>query len=186
MANENETSEERDESRIISVLAASNRRSRWTATPLTAIFSLFARSYYDFRLAEASGDVIEINAWCVFGSITFVVPEGTDVQLAGITFLASAESDVETSTNAPSLPKLVITANTVFGKFRVRTPNEDEIAASAATSVAEASAPVDRIGAALETEEPADVASATLPDGTTVADTPAELVEPPVPSASTA
>lgn len=186
MANENETSEELDESRIISVLAASNRRSRWTATPLTAIFSLFARSYYDFRLAEASGDSIEINAWCVFGSITFVVPEGTDVQLAGITFLASAESDVETSPNPPSLPKLVITANTVFGKFRVRTPNEDELDTSIVSIETEPATAVDRIGAALEAEETADVASATLPDGTTVADTPAELVEPPVPSASTA
>jgi hypothetical protein len=118
--------EEVESSRIISVLAQSNRRDRWTVAPNTSMFTLFARSFFDFRKAEATGKTVEIAVTCLFGKVTLVVPEGTDVQLSGFSFLASATSDVATADEPSSVPKLIVTANTVFGKLCVRTPNDEE------------------------------------------------------------
>jgi hypothetical protein len=125
---------------IISVLAQSNRRDRWTVAPHTSMFTLLARSFFDFRQAETTGKAVEIAVTCVFGKVTLVVPEGTDVQLSGISFLASATSDVASSDEPSSRPKLIVTAHTVFGKLCVRTPNEAERALLAGPKDAEAAA----------------------------------------------
>ena len=136
---------------IVSVLAESNRRDRWTVAPNTSMFTLLARSFFDFRKAETSGKTVEIAVTCLFGKVTLVVPEGTDVQLSGFSFLASATSDVVSSDEPSSLPKIVITANTVFGKLCVRTPNDAERGLLAAKD-AEVLAPADEP----ESSEPAD------------------------------
>lgn len=123
----NAVEEEEVESTVImSVLAESNRRDRWTVAPNTSMFTLLARSFFDFRKAETSGETVQISVTCLFGKVTLVVPEGTDVQLSGFSFLASTTSDVVCSDEPSTLPKLIVTANTVFGKLCVRTPNDAE------------------------------------------------------------
>lgn len=141
-------SDEVESSRIISVLAESKRRDRWTVAPRTSMFTVLARSFFDFRKAEATGDTVEINVVCVFGKVTLVVPEGTDVELSGMSFLASATSEVAVADKEPShLPKLVIVGHTVFGKLRVRTPlPEDDRAPSVVESIDEPVA-VEPVGA---------------------------------------
>jgi hypothetical protein len=116
-------------SRIISVLAETNRRDRWTVAPSTSMFTFLARSHFDFRQVEAESDVVELNIVCGFGKVTIVVPEGTKVQLSGFSFLASANCDVASPEDATSpLPKIVINANTVFGRISIRTPNAADLA----------------------------------------------------------
>ena len=131
-----------ESSRIISVLAETNRRDRWTVPPRTAMITFLARSFFDFRKAEAAGNTVVLDITCVFGKVTLVVPEGTDVELSGFSFLASATSDVASSDESTShLPKLVIVAHTVFGRICVRTPNDAElgiIPAADAAAIAEA------------------------------------------------
>ena len=136
-------SDEVESSRIISVLAESKRRDRWTVAPRTSMFTVLARSFFDFRKAEAIGKTVEMNVTCVFGKVTIVVPEGTDVELSGFSFLASATSDVVSSDESSShLPKLIIVANTVFGRICVRTPNDEELGIVRATArAAQADAP---------------------------------------------
>ena len=126
-----------ESSRIISVLAETNRRDRWTVPPRTAMITFLARSFFDFRKAEAAGNTVVLDITCVFGKVTLVVPEGTDVELSGFSFLASATSDVASSDESTShLPKLVIVAHTVFGRICVRTPNDAELGIIPATGAA--------------------------------------------------
>lgn len=126
-----------ESSRIISVLAETNRRDRWTVPPRTAMVTFLARSFFDFRKAEAAGNTVVLDITCVFGKVTIVVPEGTDVELSGFSFLASATSDVASPDESTShLPKLVIVAHTVFGRICVRTPNDGELGIIAATGAA--------------------------------------------------
>ncbi len=131
-----------ESSRIISVLAETNRRDRWTVPPRTAMITCLARSFFDFRKAEAAGNTVVLDITCVFGKVTIVVPEGTDVELSGFSFLASATSDVASSEGSTShLPKLVIVAHTVFGRICVRTPTDAElgiIPTTGAAAIAEA------------------------------------------------
>ena len=75
--------EELESIRIISVLAETSRRDRWTVAPCTGMITFLARSFFDFRKAEAIGKTVEMNVTCVFGKVTIVVPEGTDVELSG-------------------------------------------------------------------------------------------------------
>ena len=126
---EEELEDEPDVSRIISVLAETNRRDRWTVAPNTSMVTFLARSHFDFRQVEAEGDVVVIDIICVFGHVTIVVPEGTKVQLSGFSFLASANCDVASPEDTTSpLPKIVVNATTVFGRISIRTPNAADLA----------------------------------------------------------
>ncbi len=169
-------SDDVESSRIISVLAESKRRDRWTVAPRTSMFTVLARSFFDFRKAEATGDTVEINVVCVFGKVTLIVPEGTDVELSGMSFLASATCEVAASDTEPShLPKLVVVGHTVFGKLSVRTPiPEDDPVPLVIESVTESvdesvtAEPFETVGEALVQEpvpevDAADVAAVAAP-----------------------
>jgi hypothetical protein len=110
-------------SRIISVLAGCDRRDRWWLAPSTSLVSMFARSYLDLRdvVTDPSADVIEMNVLCAIGTVTIVVPEGTDVTLSGTSLLASSGSLVEQGSGLSMLPRIVITATTVLGRMQVQT-----------------------------------------------------------------
>lgn len=165
--------DEDESTRIISVLAETNRRDRWAVSARTSMLTVLARSYFDFRKVEADGDVVELNIICVCGHITLVVPEGTKVQLSGFSFLASANSDVLDAPETPSpLPKLKVNATTVFGRISIRTPNAQDLAPAlaaaelaAATSATAATTPasdgdvVEATGTWQELPEPEDAAA---------------------------
>lgn len=139
---EDEVEDEPNVSRIISVLAETNRRDRWTVAPNTSMVTFLARSHFDFRQVEAEGKVVELDITCVFGNITIVVPEGTKVQLSGFSFLATANCDVASPEDATSpLPKIVVNATTVFGRISIRTPNAADLAPPVDTTAVLATAP---------------------------------------------
>jgi hypothetical protein len=110
-------------SRIISVLAGCDRRDRWWLAPSTSLVSLFARSYLDLRdvVTDPGADVIEMTVLCAIGTVTIVVPEGTDVTLSGTSLLASSGSLVEQGSGLSMLPRITITATTVLGRMQVQT-----------------------------------------------------------------
>lgn len=121
MADDDEN--ENTTSRIVSVLAGCDRRDRWWLAPSTSLVSMFARSYLDLRdvVTDPSADVIEMNVICAIGTVTIVVPEGTDVTLSGTSLLASSGSLVEQGSGMSILPRIVITATTVLGRMQVQT-----------------------------------------------------------------
>lgn len=164
--------DEVESDRIISVLAETNRRDRWTVAPNTSMFTVLARSHFDFRKVEAQGDTVEIDIVCVCGNITLVVPEGTKVQLSGFSFLASANSDVADPEGEQHshLPKLIVNATTVLGKLHIRTPNESDAPPIADTAIETTAEPLPVAAAAAAAAPAEDVwgtADATDPAGTT-------------------
>lgn len=183
---EEELEDEPDVSRIISVLAETNRRDRWTIAPNTSMVTFLARSHFDFRQVEAEGDVVVLDIICVFGHMTIVVPEGTKVQLSGFSFLASANCDVASPEDTTSpLPKIVVNATTVFGRISIRTPNAADLAPPVDTTAVAVALPAVEEPAAVDhaasvwaplaadaedaTADTADTADAT-PDNGIVAD----------------
>ena len=79
--------EEVESSTIISVLAQSNRRDRWTVAPNTSMFTLFARSFFDFRKAEATGKTVEIAVTPSTARGVTIVARTVSFSCAGPSFL---------------------------------------------------------------------------------------------------
>ncbi|MEM9200555.1 MAG: hypothetical protein AAGC53_02800 [Actinomycetota bacterium] len=112
-------------SEVRALLGSTRRDARWHLTDELDILCLFARSSFDLRKVETTGnDVVEVTVTCAFGSVDFIVPDGTIVVLDGTSFLASANSDVAAEGDSP-LPRIEITATTVLGRVKIVSPSND-------------------------------------------------------------
>ena len=112
-------------SNVRALLGTTRRDARWHLTDELDILCLFARARFDLRQVETTGDeVVEVTVTCAFGSVDFVVPDGTMVVLDGTSFLASARSDVAAEGES-RLPRIEITATTVLGRVKIVSPSHD-------------------------------------------------------------
>lgn len=127
-------------SAVRSVFGSSRRDARWHLTDELDILTACGRAAFDLRQVETTGgEVVEITATCVLGSISFIVPRGTVVVLDGTSFLASARSDVAAAGDA-DLPRIEITATTILGSVRVYSIDDEVVTEAPPVDVAEADA----------------------------------------------
>ena len=112
-------------SNVRALLGTTRRDARWHLTDELDILCLFAQARFDLRQVETTGnEVVEVTVTCAFGSVDFVVPDGTMVVLDGTSFLASARSDVAAEGES-ELPRIEITATTVLGRVKIVSPSHD-------------------------------------------------------------
>lgn len=112
-------SDEPTYSSVTAILGNSRRDSVWHLTDEVDVFTGCGRALFDLRQVETSDtDVIEISVTCILGRVTFIVPHGTMVVLDGTSFLAASKSEVSAEGSSP-LPRIEVTATTVFGSVRV-------------------------------------------------------------------
>ncbi|MEM9466969.1 MAG: hypothetical protein AAGA90_16470 [Actinomycetota bacterium] len=138
-------------SEVRALLGTTRRDARWHLTDELDILCLFARARFDLRQVETTGnDVVEVTVTCAFGSVDFVVPDGTMVVLDGTSFLASARSDVSAEGDS-ELPRIEITATTVLGRVKIISPTHDDAGDEEVVDLvvesAPAPAPVDEVPA---------------------------------------
>ena len=156
-------------SAVRSVFGSNRRDARWHLTDELDILTACGRATFDLRQVETTGgEVVEVTATCVLGSISFVVPRGTVVVLDGTSFLAAARSDVSAD-GSPDLPRIEITT-TILGSVRVYSTDDELVA---------------EVGPAEPTDEPAatrpdaETPAAVAPQSATEAvDTPAAVADP--------
>ncbi len=70
-----------------------------------------------------SRQAITIDADAIFGDITIVVPEGTDVRLTGSAIFGSKKSKLSGPV-APGAPVIEVRCRAVFGDVTVRPPRK--------------------------------------------------------------
>ena len=138
------------ETKVFSILGGTKRRDRWRVAQDTSILTVFGRTYLDLRQAGASEDLLDISIFTVFGSVTIVMPEGTDVRPSDGSFLASSSCVVPASNSASHLPPIDIDATTILGRLRIRIANEKELARYAGKPVGK----LDPTPAAVPADEP--------------------------------
>lgn len=142
--------EDDDEARIFSVLSGTRRRSRWRLAASNTVLTVFGRTFLDMRHAETPASAVDMRIWCVFGSVTILVPEGADVRPSGMAFLGTSDCVVPTLPVDAGFPPLDVEANVVFGRVRVRTALGNEETAAIPVDV-----PVRRGEPAAAAPEPA-------------------------------
>ena len=113
-------SDETTYSAVNAIVSDSRRDSVWHLTDELDVLAVCGRARFDLRQVETNPntEVVEISVKCFLGGVSFLVPSGTMVVLDGTSFIASARSDVS-GEGDPGLPRIEITATTVFGSVRV-------------------------------------------------------------------
>lgn len=114
--------------KLTAVLGSYRRRGRWRVAPRTTAVVLFGHCHVDYRDAFVEEEVenLRLSVLCLFGSATFIVPEGSDVVPSVVSLLASTDFDVPEVELASPLPAMFIESTTLLGRCRVTTSPPDE------------------------------------------------------------
>ena len=83
--------------------------------------SIFGTIHLDLRQARLSADVIELDVFNLFGTVTVIVPEGVEVSVDGGGLFASQVIDTPQVPPVQDAPKLRIHASGPGGTLYVRT-----------------------------------------------------------------
>ncbi len=112
---------ERDQP-MVSAFGDLVRTGAWDAARKTVSYQVFGDVKLDLRQVLQPGETLEVELYSLFGSAKILVPEGTDVQIQGMTLLGDARSEVGAAATGtpPSGGRLVVTGWSVFGDVRVR------------------------------------------------------------------
>lgn len=120
-------------SKVTAVLGSTARRGRWRVPGRISALVVFGRCHVDYREAFVDDDVekLRLSVLCLFGSATFIVPEGADVIPSVVSLLASTDFEVPEVELASPFPVLMIESTTLLGRCRVVTVDPDEPSADA-------------------------------------------------------
>ena len=112
---------ERDQP-MVSAFGDLVRTGSWDAARRTVAIQVFGDTKLDLRQVLQPGETLEVELYSLFGSAKILVPEGTDVQIQGMTLLGDARSEVGATATAaaPSGGRLLVTGWSVFGDVKVR------------------------------------------------------------------
>lgn len=103
----------------VAVMASASRRGRWRLRRRTAAAAVMGSCTLDLRSVEVTTPEVTIDALAAMGSVTVVVPEGIDVELAGLAVMGSKRFRVRDVPPAPGSPRVRVRAWAVLGSVTV-------------------------------------------------------------------
>ncbi len=109
--------------KLMAVFGNEVRKGTWTAPELIEARAIFGDCRIELHEAELSARVIRIDADAIFGNVTVVVPEGTDVRLTGSAVFGNKKSKL-TGPVTPGSPVIEVTCRAIFGDVTVRAPRK--------------------------------------------------------------
>ncbi len=107
--------------KVIAVFGRTRRAGRWTICDHSIVVSFFGRCHLDLTKAitEDGTEDVSMTVVAIFGSVTIVVPAGSDVKPSGMAILASAGIDLPTTSEVSELVPLELEWTAVLGRVRV-------------------------------------------------------------------
>jgi hypothetical protein len=96
------------------------RKGLWELPERAEFRSIFGTIDLDLRQATLHGDVVDVDVYNLFGTVTVIVPEGIAVTVDGGGLFASQVIDPPTSPPLPGSPQLRIHASGPGGTLYVR------------------------------------------------------------------
>ncbi|WP_431727416.1 DUF1707 SHOCT-like domain-containing protein [Verrucosispora sp. TAA-831] len=109
--------------KLLAIFGSEVRKGAWAAPELIEARAVFGDCRIELHEAQLSARVIRIDADAIFGSITIVVPEGTDVRLTGSAVFGDKKSKL-TGPVTPGSPVIEVTCRAIFGDVTVRAPRK--------------------------------------------------------------
>ncbi len=110
-------------SKLTAIFGSSRRVGRWKVAKKSEALVIFGRCELDFRdaYADPDDDTISLKIFCLFGSVTVLLPEGASVQPSAVSVLSSSRLEVEVAEPSAQLPTLILVTTIVLGRCHVAT-----------------------------------------------------------------
>ncbi|MGI8506151.1 MAG: DUF1707 SHOCT-like domain-containing protein [Solirubrobacteraceae bacterium] len=96
------------------------RRGPWELPQRSTFSSIFGTIDLDLRQATLHGDVVDVEVFNLFGTVTLIVPEGIAVSVEGGGLFASQVIDPPSAPPVPGSPHLRIRVSGPGGTLHVR------------------------------------------------------------------
>jgi len=106
-------------SRVVALFSHQARTGRWRASRLVRGAALAGDVELDLRGMVCSEDTVELRFWSIFGGVEVCVPEGIDVELAGLDFLGTRRLNVASVPAPPGAPRVRVRVTSVAGAVSV-------------------------------------------------------------------
>jgi uncharacterized protein DUF1707/cell wall-active antibiotic response 4TMS protein YvqF len=97
-----------------------HRGGYWELDQSSQFSSIFGTIDLDLRQATLHGDVVEVNVFNLFGTVTVIVPEGISVTVEGGGMFASQVIEPPATPPVPGSPRLRIKVSGPGGTLHVR------------------------------------------------------------------
>ena len=112
-------------STLINILGDERRTGRWRLPRRLRIFSLIGDWTLDLRGALVNGDavgdgLVEITHYAVLGDFKVIVPEGVEVELAGMVLIGDRKLELAAVPLRPGTPRIVLRVFGLLGDVTVR------------------------------------------------------------------
>ncbi|MEU5552265.1 MULTISPECIES: DUF1707 domain-containing protein [unclassified Micromonospora] len=107
-------------STVVAFLGDQRRVGRWRLPARLRMFSVLGDVHLDLRTTVCAEAVVEIEAWSLLGDIKIDVPDGVDVELAGIGLLSDRELRLASMPPVPGTPRIRVRVHSLLGDVRVR------------------------------------------------------------------
>ncbi len=96
------------------------RSGPWELAQRSSFRCWFGTIYLDLRQATLHGDLVEVDVFNVFGTVTLIVPDGIQVTVTGGGAFASEVIDPPASPPVPGAPRLQVRSSGPGGTLYVR------------------------------------------------------------------
>lgn len=116
--------------KMLAVLGRCHRTGRWRLASRSSVLALLGLCHLDLRHSFVETERVRVKVTVVFGSATFLVPNGAEVRPSGMSLLGGSIVDVPEHDDTSDLPTLEIEWISVLGRLRIVT--EDTIDAEPA------------------------------------------------------
>lgn len=108
--------------KMLALLGRCRRTGRWRVAQRSQVLAVLGTCNLDMRRSFVdSGDQLKMKVTVVFGSATFLLPEGAEVRPSGVSLLASSLVDVPEHDSECDLPMVEIEWICMFGRLRIVT-----------------------------------------------------------------
>ncbi|WP_170147792.1 DUF1707 domain-containing protein [Micromonospora phaseoli] len=109
--------------KMLAVFGDDVRKGAWSVPELIEARAVFGDCRIELHETHLPGPATRIDAEAIFGNVTVVVPEGTDVRLTGTAVFGNKKSKL-TGPVLPGAPLVEVHCRAIFGDVTVRPPRK--------------------------------------------------------------
>ena len=120
--------------RMLAVLGRCRRTGRWRLASRSTVLALLGVCHLDLRNSFVETERIRVKVTVLFGSATFIVPNGAEVRPSGLSLLGGSIVDVPEHEDTSELPTLEIDWISILGRIRIVTEDTIDVEPAQARS----------------------------------------------------